>query len=119
MLLVPCPLLFTEARQITALARLMSLRWGPLFLPTARPAPSAPSKGESGAVPPSNTERPMARTYNAVHRGTGEWSRKLRKATETQRVRRAVRITLRNVDVVVDRDTNIVDATSPCGVEML
>ncbi len=61
----------------------------------------------------------MARTYNAVHRGTGEWSRKLRKATEAKRVRHAVRLTLRHVDLVVDPDDHSIEATSPCGVEML
>lgn len=61
----------------------------------------------------------MARTYNAVHRGTGEWSRKVRKATENKRIRHAVRVTLRNVDLVVDHDTDSVNATSPGGVEML
>lgn len=60
----------------------------------------------------------MARTYNAVHRGTGEWSRKIRKATETKRVRHAVRVTLRNVDLVVADDDSI-DVSSPCGAEML
>ena len=38
----------------------------------------------------------MARSYLKVHRGTNEWSRKIRKATETRRVRRAVKETLRN-----------------------
>ena len=61
----------------------------------------------------------MARSYLKVHRGTNEWSRKIRKATETRRVRRAVKETLRNAALAGVSTDGFNQVVSPGGADHL